>query len=254
VEEELLKECKLARRLAHELLPSGGGPEIKSFVTEKFRLLSGMDKWFQIERDFWLAVIGEQGEKVYRTKILATLPGVQEDKKPCDSMKALEELRKSKLHEFVGVGCQSLSDQVHQIVRTLHSMHCPEWPVPNTDFMAYVNLRVSYFCRCEVPGRAGDPAVVKVGREAILRMIENVKTQKAENADIKLQTLAPFRLYRWLLEPDEVKLTDGFLQGVLGVAPKGKQVQKVQGSSAKQQKLEEERSKAKKRKLSSFFD
>jgi hypothetical protein len=66
VDADVLKDCGVARKAAHQLLETGSGSEIQKMLTTKNKLLHGLDRWWQVDRDFWMSVIGPPGEQRLR--------------------------------------------------------------------------------------------------------------------------------------------------------------------------------------------
>ena len=69
VDDAVLHEAKVARKAALELAPSADSAEIKCVLNNKHKLLQGMDRWWQVERDFWLSVVGPAGEASMRCRV-----------------------------------------------------------------------------------------------------------------------------------------------------------------------------------------
>lgn len=261
VSEEVVADSVVARSAAAELLPSGSGTEIKNFLTSKHKLLVGMDRWWQIERDFWLSVVGEPGEAKLKDMVLSVLPSPENDAKPDEVLSKLLEITNGKLYEFVSVGVRVTIESLVKIVRTLVGCRAPEWPTTNDSFIHTARLRVSCFCRAivaAVPATEATPAIEAkqvTGREAMCELYKQAKADKDQGTSLTFQSLMPFRLYPWLLLDEEKRVADEWLADVVGTAaPTQNKKPKDKGASAtKKEKLQAQADKAKKRKLASLY-
>ena len=93
-----------------------------------------------------------------------------------------------------------------------------------------------------------------MGKAAIDSLYEKVRSEEADGTDMSYSQLEPFRVFGWLLEPEQKSQADKWLSklvpgGVAVTVPEAKK----KGSSAKKQSMEQLAKEAKKRKLSSLF-
>jgi hypothetical protein len=127
------------------MLEHGNGQGIKLHVDKHHALLKGFDKYWQIERDFWLSVVGQPGETRLKSAVLNALPIVDQDVNASDALRAIEGIEKSKLYEFVGIGCQIQVSEVTKVVRTIACNRAPAWPNSNNEFLASARSRINAF-------------------------------------------------------------------------------------------------------------
>lgn len=253
VDEALVRGSRKTRAAASDMLEVASGAEIKKFMASKNKLMLGFDKWWQIERDFWNSIVGEQGGKTMEEMLLNSLPSLTKDVAPSQSLALIEDIEKSKIHEFVGVASQTTLTEVLKIVRAIACNRGPTWPVTNTAFFTTVRDRVGAFCRFEPPSGSDGAERTMIGKEAIQEKLKTAQTKKL-TIPLSLQDIAPFRIFNWLLEPVETLKVDSWLSELTGskVGAVAEHV-KPKGSSSKKAKLEAQKAKARKEKLASLF-
>ena len=199
VDVALVAGSKRARAACKEMLEHGNGQDIKLHLAKHHTLLKGFDKYWQIERDFWLSVVGQPGETRLKSAVLNELPTVDADVNASDALRAIEGIEKSKLYEFVGIGCQIQVSEVTKVVRTIACNRAPSWPNSNNEFLAAARSRINACCRVSVPFASGAPDV-KIGMEAMKALLTKAEETKANRA-LALSDIRPFRAFPWLLEP-----------------------------------------------------
>lgn len=190
-----------------------------------------------------------------RQRVLDTLPSALKETTVQQCLLHVEGLEKTKLYEFVGVGCQKVVGEVVNIIKGLHGKRAPEWPVTNTEFMASVRERVGTFCRSQEAGADGVAPTVLVGKAAMKNMFKDAKAKKDESQRLTFDELAPFRLYSWLLDPVELETADEWLADTAGGVSSSAvtTTARSRGAAAKKEKLAKEKEKATKKKVSALF-
>ena len=258
----LLTDAKLVRKAAAELISGGSGAEIKKCLNDRNKLLLGMDKHWVVERDFWLSMIGQPGEDRMQKMLLAALPAANRQKTVEAALAEVEAIEKSKLFEFVGVGCQKCVGEVSKVLKALAAKRTPEWPEARSAFMSTCMDRVAAFCRAPVPPPAAvgsddmfeDAAGEElVGKAALQQLLHTAQQDASKNVKLDMGRLLPFRLFEWLLSEEDRKKADALLTDVVGGISAGKAAHSKKGSEAKKETVDVQKRVAAKRKLGALL-
>lgn len=230
LDDSLLSESHLARtEAAHfaEAYDKVTGAEVKELITGQHKVLAALDRCWKVELNFWLSQCGATGEDRMKEQLLEAFPTVTAAKPLEDVNTCIKKLMASKLYQFVNIGLQSEIATVQGWVGAMLAFRNPpisKLQSENPLYQKVMELLPNF-------ARSVDQGVTKVGREAVLVMIEKVKAMN----EFALSDLKCFARFNWLLNEEERKLVKGWLQtvassaiaGAAGAAPP-----KGQGSSA----------------------
>ena len=217
VDASLVRDAAFARKAAMQMLTETSSAEIQKTLATRHAILTSLDRWWQVDRDFWLSVVGECGERRMEALILELMPTATKNVPMAELHDKLVALKQSPLHQFVGVGCQQVLANVVKVVAALKHSRCPEWPITNTEFMAAVKLGLANACRISHAGSSGAAARPDdVGKDAIKRQIEICHAKVTAGTSLRFQDIMMFRVYSWLLTDDQAKITDKWLSELLG--------------------------------------
>ncbi|CAK0826210.1 unnamed protein product [Prorocentrum cordatum] len=253
VDAGLLKAAGTARKAALEFCKGGFGADIKAMLVKKHKQLSKLYKYWHVDRDFWMSVVGEAGKKRVEDTVVAACPSVQRDIKAKEVVAALENFEKTKLYEFAGTGSHTFVTEVLKVARALAGGRAPVWPNSNAEGMARVKEAMGALCRFAAASGAADAERVLVGKEAMNKLIEAATAKKESGTALDYDDLGPLRKYTWLLDSAQKTIADKWLSEVVGVAAPAAPAAKQKGSSAKKAALEKEKQGSKKRKLDALF-
>ena len=221
VDKKLWSETITARAAVQDLMDDpqkASGEEIKTVLTKHSRMLSGLDKAWKVETNFFLSQVGQSGEQRFESLITEALPTSERKVSLEDAHAKLKTLSSSYLYQFVRVGLQRQLESIMSWLSVMMRGRCPKLPETRGNaFLGKVVGQMAFFMRLSSPGSAGsgDPSEI-VGREATVELFKKVEAEVRAKKAQDLQSLKPFEVYQWLLTAEEAKKTKEWVSAVVG--------------------------------------
>ena len=152
-----------------------------------------VDERFDIECAFFRAILGEGGEKMLESKILAILPTETRRVTETAALQRLRILQTSELYKFTGTVSQGSATMVADMIKNMLEGQSPSFPSNPSDFVKQVQVRMAYFCSAKegTDLLVGAPAAIQWATAAIGK------------ADCKLDDLEQATKFSWLLQLDQ---------------------------------------------------
>lgn len=197
IDPALLLAAESARSTVNRTLMANdqrNGPSVKIYLLKNEAGMCVVDRFFQIEVQFFSEMVGAAGERCLQDKVRAVMPTVENARTIDESLAAIREIMGSDLYRFTGSGAQGVIQSVEALLESLKLGTSPTFAANPSDFLIGIKSSLAFFCRCKgepVEGRdtelVGSPAAVELANHAI-------KSSKATLKDLELPTK-----FAWLL-------------------------------------------------------
>lgn len=194
---------KKAREAVEELLRGKvqSAFVVQTILQEKKNIIRQLDRSFRLEIAFFASVSGPIAELRLRDEVLKVLPTLTQQKSTTETITLLRHLGNQKLLEFVGVGLQATFRSVISIIEAIDLGKPPAFDGSVlSPFMAAVMDQVALFCRIERSSGAKDQRKTYVGKEAAVKIHEELLAKESAKVSISLNDLKPLIPFTWLVD------------------------------------------------------
>lgn len=216
---EVLKEAVAARQACLKLLDGADevtGEAIMRAMTSRRIALISLDPTFKIEEAFWAHLNGDGGVALVQSRILACLPDDKVEKTPEQSAQELDNLGKTGVFAFSGLGVVGQMKIVEEWVGNMKNGRGPGFK-DNCDgsFLQMARQRFSYFARFpEGQVKKGEKKVS--GKVAVDAIFADVKLKSGDECkNLTLANLRPLAIFDFLLDVDQRKDVETFTNKVI---------------------------------------
>jgi hypothetical protein len=202
VDAAVVADSKRARQTAENLAQgreADSGAAMIAIFKQKHSILWGLDKSWRLEFTFFESHNGEHGARRLRSLIVECLPSDQLQISPTASLALLNELGRSKLLSFCGLGLTSVFTNVLEWVEHIRDHRVPSFQSETSEFIALVKTRMASFLSHSPPaGSAG--GTIMYGADAARALHLQMKVLvAAKSEEVTLQKLTPLQVFSWLL-------------------------------------------------------
>ena len=225
MDQDMVKDIAAARSVATAFfdgIEPCNGETVMKILAGKRSITSSIDPTFKIEETFFAAMQGDHGAKHAHARMMTCLPSALETKTVAQSLQALENLAKTELFTFVGLGVLGQYNTIKQWLSAMKNNWPPQFAAVLTgDFMQAVRLRMADFCIRLSSGASTDLPLR--GKDAIAAIFKDVGQKHATpNTTLDLADLRPLQIFSWLLEETEKTTTDAWTAEVMQSTLKSK--------------------------------
>ena len=205
IEEAVLASAALARRGAAEALPGlATSDAIMATLTSKHAVLCGLHKGWVVQRSFWESVIGSNSEERLLNEVLECLPSDARQITRAESVGKLEELSRSKLLQFCGLGLQAVFTTAKNFVTDLRNELIPKFDGKHDSrFMKRVMEKAGLWCTCAKAAAAYQPAETLKGADAAKHVYDNLCNDHAGGQLPTLKQVGALQTFGFLLTDDQ---------------------------------------------------
>lgn len=225
---EVVNSAVVARKAAAAALivDAPCGDAILASLTSHQAHMAQLHRAWRVTMAFWHSVVGEGSERRLKDEILKCLPSDTKKVSVEVAAAALDELSRSKLVSFCGLGLQSMFSSVQTFVSDIRSGKAPKYDGTNdSPFLKQIMAAVALFLTWKKPGAAGsaDTPTLLYGKDAAVAKLEHLTVQRELKLAVSLADMADLQVYAWLLDGTErekvAQMADDIIkQDIVGAA------------------------------------
>jgi hypothetical protein len=195
-----------ARRAASAAIvaDSPSGEVILNSMNSNMAQFIQLDRGWRVTVAFWSSVVGQGAEKRLQAEVLMCLSDKHNHITVHQAIENMDELGRSKLVAFCGLGLQSLFNSVKTFLQDIKCSRPPKYDGQNdSTFLQQIMHVVANFLVFIPPGSSASAQALR-GHAAAQAKLGVLRAQKASGEKIPLTVISELRLFGWVLTTAEL--------------------------------------------------
>lgn len=213
IEAGVIKDMGLARRAAQDCLSlevASSGESILAALMAKQHVLGQLSRGWRIQMAFWKSVTGTNAQDRLLAEVLARMPALNREVPIKTCLAKLDELSKSRLVMFCGLGLQAIFGTARQFVADVAAQKRPTWDGQHDSrFMKEVMDATGFFLTWTAPSSSDstEPEVL-YGSQAASKKYDEIRAGAQESRLPSLAAVGELQVFGWLLSETQRSYLD----------------------------------------------